>query len=225
MVDTEEEVPEAVELTSITQDDLNEAMASLKTSMTTEVKSMLKELLEGMKSTPDPLLVVNPTTSESEANSAKEAAKGTHVPSPHDKNGTGTFASVPPPPVYGGPVPTPRINIHGPPPKLVKGDFSNWVFRIKSHLNHCSTNLWRIIEQGFYPHDPNNFTPREEVDNQYNHSALFILQDAVLPKIFHIFDTSLVQRIVGSTLCPCTREAQASNGPTLKWSLMRPMNL
>ena len=89
-----------------------------------------------MKSTPDPLLVFNPTTSKSEANSAKEAAKGTHVPSPHDKNGMGTFASVPPPPVYGGPVPTPRINNYGPPPKLVKGDFANWVFRIKSHLNH-----------------------------------------------------------------------------------------
>ena len=97
MVDTEEEVPEAVELTSITRDDLNEAMTSLKMSMTTEVKSMLKELLEGMKSTPDPLLVVNPTASESEANSGKETAKDTHGPSPHDKNGTGTFASVPPP--------------------------------------------------------------------------------------------------------------------------------
>ena len=42
-----------------------------------------------MKCTPNPLLVVNPTASESEANSAKEAAKGTHVPSPHDKNGMG----------------------------------------------------------------------------------------------------------------------------------------
>ena len=95
MVDTEEEVLEAMELTSITRDDLNEAMASLKTSMTAEVKSMLKELFEGMKSTPDPLLVVKPTTSESEANSAKEAAKSTHVPSPHDKNEMGTFASLP----------------------------------------------------------------------------------------------------------------------------------
>ena len=157
-------------------------MASLMTSMTAKVKPILKELLEGMKSTPDPLLVVKPTASESEVNSAKEAAKDTHVPSPHDKNGTGTFASVPPPPVYGGPVPTPRINIHGPPPKLVKGDFDNWNFCIKSHLNHCSTKLWRIIEQGFYPHDPNNFTPREEVDDQYNHSTLFILQEAVPPE-------------------------------------------
>jgi hypothetical protein len=98
MVDDEdcgEEVPEAVELNSVTRDDLNEAMASLKTSMTAEVKSMLKELLEGLKSTPDPLLVVNPTASVSEANSGKEAAKGTQTSSPQNKNGTGTFASVP----------------------------------------------------------------------------------------------------------------------------------
>ena len=95
MVDTREEVPEAVELTSITRGDLNEAMASLKTSMTIEVKSMLKELLEGLKATPNTLLVINPTISESEANSGKEAAKGTQTSSPHNKNGTGTFASVP----------------------------------------------------------------------------------------------------------------------------------
>ena len=72
-----DEVTEAMELTSITRDNLDEAMASLKTSMTTEVKSMLKELLEGIKASPDPLLVVNPTASESEANSGKKAAKGT----------------------------------------------------------------------------------------------------------------------------------------------------
>ena len=103
------EVPEAVELNSITRYDLNEAMASLKTSMTTKVKSMLKELLEGLKTPPNPLLVVNSIASESEANSGKEAAKGTQTSSLQNKNGTGTFASVPPPPVYGGPVPTPHI--------------------------------------------------------------------------------------------------------------------
>ena len=99
--DRDEEVPEAMELNSVTRDDLNEAMASLKTSMTAEVKSMLKELLEGLKSTPDPLLVVNPTASASEDNSGKEAAKDTQTSPPHGKNGTGTYASVPPPPVYG----------------------------------------------------------------------------------------------------------------------------
>ena len=40
----------------------------------------------------------------------------------------------------------------------------------------------RIIEQGFYPHDPNNLTLREEADHQFNDSALFILQAAVPPE-------------------------------------------
>ena len=84
---------------------------------------MLKELLQGLDTTPDPLLVVNPTASESEANSGKEAAKGGQTFSPQNKNGTGTFASVPSPPVYGGPVPTPHINHLGPPSKHVKGQF------------------------------------------------------------------------------------------------------
>ena len=44
------------------------------------------------------------------------------------------------------------------------------------------TNLWRIIEQGFYPHDPSNFTPREATDHQFNESALFIIQDAIPPE-------------------------------------------
>ena len=131
MVDDGEVRPEGsetVELVSVTRDDLNEAMDSLKTSVNTEVKSMLKELLQGMRNFPNPLLVVKPTSSVSEANSDKEAAKGTQTSSPHDKNGTGTFASVSPPLVYGGPVPTPHINNLGPPPKLVKGDFANWFF-------------------------------------------------------------------------------------------------
>ena len=88
MVDTVEEVPEAVELTLITRDDLNEVVASLKTSMMTEVKSMLKELLEGIKASPDPLLVVNPTASGSGTNSGKEATKRTQTSSPKKtKNG------------------------------------------------------------------------------------------------------------------------------------------
>ena len=44
--------------------------------------------------------------------------------------------------------------------RIVKNeDFDSWVYRFKRHLNHVNTNLWRIIEQGFYPHDPSNFTP------------------------------------------------------------------
>jgi hypothetical protein len=150
--------------------------------MTAEVKSMFKELLEGLKSPTGPMQVVNPTASESEANSGKEAAKGIQYSPPLGKNGMGIHASVGPPPDYGGPVPSPRINPLGAPPKLDLNNFHDCVFRIKSHLNHSSTQLWRVIEQGFHPHDRYNMTPREKVDNQLNHSALFILQSAMPPK-------------------------------------------
>ena len=80
------------------------------------------------------------------------------------------------------------MNHAGPPPKYEKReDFDSWVYRFKRHLKHVNTNLWRIIEEGFYPHDPSNFTPREVVDNQFNESALFIIQDAIpLEDIAHL---------------------------------------
>ena len=40
----------------------------------------------------------------------------------------------------------------------------------------------RIIEQGFYPHDPYNLTPREAADHQFNVSVLCILQEAIPPE-------------------------------------------
>ena len=53
-------------MTSVTRDDLNTAMAALKTSLTNEVKTVLKELIEGFKSSPEPAIVVKPTVSDSE---------------------------------------------------------------------------------------------------------------------------------------------------------------
>ena len=47
--------PEAMDLTSVARDDLNTAMAALKTSLTNKVKTMLKELIEGFKSSPEPV--------------------------------------------------------------------------------------------------------------------------------------------------------------------------
>ena len=135
--------PEAMALTSVTRDDLNTSMAALKTSLMNEVKTMLKLLIEGIKGSPEPALVVKPANIDSDANSSKQAAKGMRPSSPLENDGTGTYASVPPPMVYGGPVPTPRLNPVGPPPKLVKGDFANWVFSIKSHFE---SQLNKLVE-------------------------------------------------------------------------------
>ena len=158
------ELPEAMGVNTVSREDLNEAMSSLKSSMTTEVKSMFKEFLDTLKLSIDAVQVVNPTTSASDVNSGKEGASADKDNHSQGINGSGTFASVPPPLVYGGPVHPPHIVNLGPPPKLVKNDFANWVFRIESHLDHSSIQLMRVIEEGYYPRDPRNLTPREEAD-------------------------------------------------------------
>ena len=47
---------------------------------------------------------------------------------------------------------------------------------MKSHICSSSTQLWKIIRVGF---NPNNLTPREEVDEQLNTTALHIIQQSL----------------------------------------------
>ena len=124
--------------------------------------------------------VGDPTNKVTDATSDKGEASSEKAPCSSDKNGTDIFAHVEPPITYGGPIPSTHLNHVGPPPKIVKNeDFDAWVYRFKRHLNHVNTNLWRIIEEGFPPHDRSNFTPREAAENQFNENALFIIQDAI----------------------------------------------
>ena len=169
--------------TSVSHWEFNVALETLKTSMTTEVESMFTKFLEGLKLSTAPLKVGDPANKVTDAIPDKGEASSEKAHSSSGKNGTGIFAHVEPPLVYGGPVPSTHLNHAGPPPKIVKNeDFDSWVYRFKRHLNHVNTNLWRIIEEGFYPHDPSNFTPREAADNQFNENALFIIQDAIPPE-------------------------------------------
>ena len=166
--------------TAVSREEFNVALDTLKTSMTTEVESMFNKFLEGLKLSTSPLKVGDPTDKVMDDNSDKGEATSEKDPSTSGRNGTGIFAHVAPP-VYGGPIPSTHLNHAGPPPKIVKNeDFDSWVYRFKRHLNHVNTNLWRIIEEGFHPHDRSNFTLREAVDHQFNENALFIIQDAVL---------------------------------------------
>ena len=145
---------------SISREEFIAALDTLKTSMTTEVEGIFNKFLEGLKLSTAPLKVVEPTNKVTDANSNKGEASSEQVPLPSARSGSGIFAHVEPPLTYGGPVPSTHMNHVGPPPKLVKNeDFASWVYRFKRHSNHSSTNLGRIIEQGFYPHDPSNFTP------------------------------------------------------------------
>ena len=164
-------------------EEFNVALDTFKISMTTKVKGMFKEFLDGLKLSAAPLEVAAPTNKVADANSDKGEASSDKVPLSSDRNASGIFAHVEPPLTYGGPVPSTPLNHAGSRPKIVKNeDFDSWVYRFKRHLNHVNTNLWRIIKEGFYLHDRSNFTPREAVNNQFNENALFIIQDAIPPE-------------------------------------------
>ncbi|KAK1670530.1 hypothetical protein QYE76_058689 [Lolium multiflorum] len=45
-----------------------------------------------------------------------------------------------------------------------------------------STELWRVIKEGFTPRDPSNLTRRDVVDDQLNATALHMIHMAVTPK-------------------------------------------
>ena len=82
---------------SVSREELNVALDTLKTSMTTEVKGMFKEFLDGLKLSTAPLEVAAPTNKVADANSDKEEASSDKVPLPSGKSGNGIYAHVEPP--------------------------------------------------------------------------------------------------------------------------------
>ena len=96
------------------------ALDTLKTSMTTKVKGMLNEFLEGLKLSTAPLKVGDPANKVTDDTSDKGEATSEKAPSSSGKNGNGIFTHVEPPLSYGGPIPSTHLDHAGPPPKIVK---------------------------------------------------------------------------------------------------------
>jgi hypothetical protein len=53
---------------------------------------------------------------------------------------------------------------------------------MNSHIHSSSIELWRIIKEGYKPHEPNNITQQEVVDDQLNATALHMIHASVNPK-------------------------------------------
>ena len=106
--------------TSISREEFNVALETLKTSMTTEVESMFNKFLEGIKLSTAPVKVGDPTNKVTDANPDKGEANSEKSPSTSGRNGTGIFAHVEPALVYGGPIPSTHLNHASPPLRLWK---------------------------------------------------------------------------------------------------------
>jgi hypothetical protein len=114
-------------------------------------------------------------------NNGSTSAENKGAP-PKENDGPAKGASIPPPNTYSPPpihYPMPHINNMGSPPKLDSHNFIKWQGLIKSHISSSSTHLWRVIQNGFAPHNPLNLTRREEVDEQLNATAKHLLQQAM----------------------------------------------
>ena len=80
--------------TTVSREEFNVALETLKTSMTTEVESMFNKLIEGLKLSTAPLKVGDPANKLTDATSDKGEATSEKAPSSSGKNGTGIFAHV-----------------------------------------------------------------------------------------------------------------------------------
>jgi hypothetical protein len=143
------------------------SLDTLKSSMRLEMKAMFEEYL-GKKppgptdpnTTPSvdlPLAKIKPSNHGSPSTENNGAL-------PKEKDGLAKGAPIPPPNTYSTlPVyyPMPHINNMGSPPKLDSRNFIKWQGLMKYHISSYSTHLWRVIQNGFAPHDPLNLTGRE----------------------------------------------------------------
>ena len=211
--------------TSVSREEFNVALETLKTSMTTEVESMFTKFIEGLKLSTASLKVGDPTDKVTDANSDKGEASSEKAPSSSGKNGIGIFAHVEPPLVYGGPVPSTHLNHASPPPKIVKNeDFDSWVYRFMRHLNHV--NISGESLKKVFIRMTKATSPLEKpriINSMRMLSSSFKMQ--FHPKTYLIFVPSPWPKMHGIVSCLSTGEAQAFNAPTMKWYKMRPMSL
>lgn len=90
------------------------------------------------------------------------------------------YSDVAPPPPYNPHhhLLPPMFN-QGDPTMLTSTNYVDWFHTMKTHFKSTSTELWRIVDEGYYVHDPKNMSPREYVDNQLNEHAIGIIQKAL----------------------------------------------
>ncbi|KAK1664531.1 hypothetical protein QYE76_052690 [Lolium multiflorum] len=190
--------PSTVNSTTATLDDLKK----LESSIVNQMKAMMMELVapkptptidpNASAEVPPPKVTSFPlidfvaqttkTQQEEKLGEAGTSTKGKDEPPVAGQLG-GNHA-VPPPSDYtiNVPIPMPHILSHGSPPLLESNNFENWQFLMKSHVRSASTELWRIIEEGYSPRDPKHLTRREVVDDQLNATAINMIHMVVTPK-------------------------------------------
>jgi hypothetical protein len=139
----------------VTKSDFNTLMSQMA-AMMVEIqshKTQLEALASGKSSTTPPVVVDSldkPLLNEDDPENVDD------VEGDEDTNKKGNTpikhsSEIPPPVSYvsGIHLQMPHLASCGPPPPLDASSFANWQDNMRSHINFVSTELWRIIKQGF----------------------------------------------------------------------------
>ena len=70
-------------------------------------------------------------------------------------------------------------NLSRPPPKLDNTRYFTWKKSMESYFRSSSVHLWRVVLNGYNPVDPTNLTRQEEIDEQLDANAKYILESAM----------------------------------------------
>ena len=146
----------------LTRDEIKSMQEANTSFLLRQMQIMLDNCL---KKANDPVgpSIPNPSKGAVDSTSASGGANASPTvdASTKTKNGMGEYSNSAPPNDYGGRIiQHPHINSHGPPPKLDIPGFVNWQAEMKSHICSASTQLWRVIRDGYYPVNPNNLQPK-----------------------------------------------------------------
>jgi hypothetical protein len=175
----------------ITKADFNTLMSQMM-AMMVEIqchKTQLKALTSGTASTtpPTPVDISDKGDPLNEDDLEKlDDVEGDEDTTKKSDNPRGHNSEVPHPTSYVSErhLQMPHLASCGPPPPLDASIFANWLDNMRSHINFVSIELWRIIEQGFYPSskDLNNLQPWELIDKQLIASALHLIHMSLSEK-------------------------------------------
>jgi hypothetical protein len=227
----------------VTAEDLKSLETTLSSSLATQMNislaaqnNQIKELQDtmikfmatfnnGATSTPSPAITPIKETPPTKValNGADNLEKEVVDEVKSTKNsGTKDTHAVAPPLTYS---PEPRLPHHhivnlGPPPPLNPKDFERWQAKMKSYFLSSSIELWRIVQVGFTPFNPEELTRGELVESQLNASALWIIQQAVddkeMPHIEYISTAKeawqvLSDTFIGNENMKCNKYDEVSN--------------
>ncbi|MEO7173451.1 hypothetical protein, partial [Flavobacterium sp.] len=163
--------------TLVTVADFNEWKSSTDAQMK-ELKDMMQTLMQRTLAPLPPPEIPGVTqggeSKDKPSEDDSEKGKGvdedpTKIKPPNaskEEGGEGEYSRVPFTYSVDPPIPHPHVNIRGDPPKLDTAMFANWQFLMTSHMNSACIDLWRIVQEGFYVHDPSKLSRREVVDKQ-----------------------------------------------------------